>query len=95
VAQLSELLKSDVDTDVRLAAARALGQTHDQAAVAALGAALEDRDPAMQYRAVQSLQELTGKNLGNNVERWQQYVRGEAPKTQEPTSLAERFRKMF
>ena len=63
--------------------------------MAALGAALEDRDPAMQYRAVQSLQAVTGQNFGNDVERWQQYVRGEVPKSREPTSLAERFRNVF
>jgi HEAT repeat protein len=95
ISQLSELLKTDTSMDVRLAAARALGETHDKAAVAALGEALEDRDPAMQYRAVQSLQAVTGQNFGNDVERWQHYVRGEAPKPREPTSIAERFRNMF
>ena len=95
VAQLSDLLGSDLNMDVRLAAARALGETRDKAAVAALGAALEDRDPAMQHRAVLSLQSATGKDFGNDVAQWQQYVRGEVPKPREPTSLAERFRRMF
>lgn len=95
VAELGELLKSDLNMDVRLAAARALGQIHDPAAAAALGTALEDRDPAMQYRVVQSLQAVTGKDFGNDVEQWQQYVRGEVPKPRQPTSVAERFRKLF
>ena len=89
VKLLSETLRSDVDTDVRLAAARALGDTKNPDAVAALGEALDDSDPAMQYRAVLSLEKVTGKNLENDVYRWQQYVKGEQP---EPTpSLAERL----
>ena len=93
VKLLVESLRSDVDIDVRLAAAKALGETRNQAAVEALGEALEDSDPAMQYRAVLSLQQATGKDLGNDVYRWQEYVKGEIP---EPTpTLAERLRRMF
>ena len=79
VALLSEALRSDVDADVRLAAAKALGETKNPAAAAALGDALNDADPAMQYRAVLSLQKATGKDLGDDVERWQQYVKRNAP----------------
>ena len=44
----------------------------------------------MQYRAVLSLEQVTGKDLGNDVIAWQQYVKGEPPA---PTpSLAERVR---
>jgi len=93
VKLLVESLRSDVDIDVRLAAAKALGETRNPAAVEALGESLEDSDPAMQYRAVLSLQQATGKNLGNDVYRWQQYVKGEIPEP-EPT-LAERWRRMF
>jgi HEAT repeat protein len=95
VATLAEALKSDVDADVRLAAARALGQTHDPSAVAVLGGALDDTDPAMQYRVVMSLKDATGKDLGNDVHRWQQYVKGEVPAPEAPVSLAERFRRAF
>lgn len=91
-AMLSEALRSDVDADVRLAAARALGETKNVAAVPALGEALADSDPAMQYQAVLSLKKATGKDLGDNVNRWQRYVKGEP----EPTpSLAERIRRLF
>ncbi len=95
VARLAGLLGSDVDQDVRLAAARALGKTGSQAAVAPLGQALEDRDPAMQYRAVRSLEEVTGENLGDDVDRWQQYVRGETPAPAKPVSIAQRLRGLF
>ena len=93
VKLLSEALHGDVDADVRLAAAKALGETENPEAVAVLGEALEDHDPAMQYRAVLSLKQVTGKDLGNNVDRWQQYVKGETP-TPAP-SLAERVRDWF
>jgi HEAT repeat protein len=94
VALLSEALRSDVDADVRLAAAKALGETKNPAAAAALGDALSDRDPAMQYRAMLSLKQATGKDLGDSVERWQQYVKGEHHEEPAP-SLADHFRKMF
>ncbi len=67
VALLAEALRSDVDADVRIAAAQALGETKNPAAVAALGEALNDSDPAMQYRAVLSLQ--TGHRQGLGQER--------------------------
>jgi len=90
---LSESLRGDIDADVRLAAAKALGETRNPAAVEALGEALWDSDPAMQYRAVLSLQKATGKDLGNDVYRWQQYVKGEIPEP--PPTLAERLRRLF
>lgn len=95
VALLSRALGSDVDVDVRLAAAEALGETGLPAAVPALGQALEDRDPAMQYRAVASLRKVTGQDLGNDVNRWRQYVKGELPTSEKPVSVVERFRRMF
>jgi len=92
---LGGVLDGDLDTDVRLAAARALGRSKDPAAVAALGRALEDNDPALQYRAVLSLRKVTGENFGNDVSRWQQYVAGQVPKPAEAPSLAERLREML
>jgi len=95
VGVLGEVLGGDLDIDVRLAAAKALGQTADPKAVAVLGRVLDDPDPALQYRAVQSLREVTGKDLGNDVRRWQQYVRGELPADALQPSLAERVRQWF
>ena len=96
---LRELFAGDVDLDVRLAAARALGETRDPAALATLGAALEDRNPAMQYRVVQSLRKIAPQDLGNDVERWRQYVAtlpSSPPQTPSQTpSLAEPPRRAF
>jgi len=94
-AALAEVLGSDTDLDVRLAAARALGETRNAAAVAPLGSALEDSDPAMQYRAVSSLRATAPEDLGNDAKRWRQYVKGEPPSPPKPVSLAERIRGIF
>jgi HEAT repeat protein len=89
---LADVLSGDVNQDVRLAAARALGKNKDPKAVAALGEALIDSNPAMQYRAVLSLKESTGKDLGNNVDRWQQYVKEQHPQSSQPASVVERMK---
>jgi len=92
---LGGVLRSDTDIDVRLAAAGALGKSKEPSAVQALEPAINDRDPAMQYRAVLSLRQITGKDFGNNVIRWQQYVRGEIPEPAKPISVADRIRRLF
>ena len=92
VELLSQTLRRDADVDVRLAAARALGETGDPAAVDALGKALADKDPAMQYRAMQSLAQVTGKDL-ETVGAWRSYISsGHPPQT---PSLAERLGDVF
>ena len=95
IAVLGRTLTGDTDVDVRLAAASALGESRDPAAVAALEPALSDKDPALQYRAVLSLRTITGQDFGNDVRRWQQYVRGELPAPPRPVSVVERFRELF
>jgi hypothetical protein len=92
---LGKRTADDTNVDVRLAAVRALGETGNPGAVPKLAFALEDTDPALQYRAVLSLRKITGKDLGNDVNRWRQYVKGETPATPRPTSIAERFRRLF
>jgi len=94
-AVLAEVLSSDTDPDVRLAAARALGHTGDPAAVPALGSALDDQDPAMQYRAVSSLRKVGPQDLGDDVDRWRRHVRGQPPLPPKPVSLAEQVRRIF
>lgn len=95
ITALGETLSNDTDIDVRLAAARGLGKTGDQAAIKTLGVALEDSNPALQYRAVESLQALTGGNHGYDVNAWREYVAGNATSPPAPPSIAERLRNLF
>lgn len=93
---LGQVISTDTEIDVRLAAARALEQIEDPqtgpAAVAALATALEDPDPAMKHRAVLSLEQVTGRDFGNDVNAWRQFVQGEDPP---PPTFADRLRRWF
>jgi HEAT repeat protein len=88
---LADVLQNQSHRDVRLAAARALGDMpqwsgkwstlgHDgqlqQQAIAALGAALDDTDVALQRRAMLALEHVTGRYYGEDVEAWRQFVQG-------------------
>lgn len=79
VPSLADLLRHDKSLDVRMAAARCLGRMSGPEAVQALAPALDDPDPAMQYRAVQSLRNATGKDFGDNVGVWREFVQGGSP----------------
>ena len=94
-ALLSEVLLSDIDADVRLAAVRALGQVGDRSAVDALGKSLDDRDPTMQYYAVDSLRRISGQDYGHDLNKWRQYAKGETPASSQPLSIADRVRRIF
>lgn len=74
IGQLQEIIGSDTNTDVRLAATRALGNFTGENAVRALALALTDSDPALQVRATESLQSVTGENIGADVAAWQNFV---------------------
>jgi HEAT repeat protein len=95
VQVLGELLRKDADLDVRVAAARELARFDNSVAVQALGVALDDPNPALQYRAVESLRECTGEDYGNSVVAWRQYVRGETVVEPPRPTMAERLRKLF
>lgn len=86
---LADVVSQDESVDVRLAAARGLGDLGDRGAVPALGTLLEDPNPAVQRRAVASLERVTGERLGNDVNAWIAYVQQGAP--QRELSLAERL----
>lgn len=90
IPHLQEMIGSDTDTDVRMAATRALGNFSGQKAVAAIALALSDRDPALQFRAAESLQKVTGEPLGRDIGAWQEYVQNVIPATpsiKPPTDL--------
>jgi hypothetical protein len=92
IGPLRARLETDDDLDVRLAAIDALGKISSTESVAALGIALADRDPAVQYASVQALKSASGQDLGNDVTTWQQYVAGKNPVVKPEVSVAERVK---
>jgi len=92
---LAATLGSDSDMDVRLAAARELRRFSDPIAYEALGLALQENDPALQYRALESLREASGKDYGTDLQAWQQFAQGQDPGPEYTPSLAERLRALF
>lgn len=95
IERLAETLGSDTDLDVRLAAARGLRRFREPAAIEALGLALDDPDPALQYRAVESLKEASGHDFGNDMDAWRRLARGEDPGPEAPSFLARRLLHSF
>jgi vesicle coat complex subunit len=102
-ALLISRMKTDQDKDVRLTAIRLLGNVtpqdkagggrHSQA-VAELGHLLHDRVPAVRYESMQSLHKITGKDYGNDINRWLQYIRylnGEIPNLPAERSFTEKL----
>lgn len=80
IYQLQEILANDTDDDVRIAATRVLGDLPGQSSVRALGVALDDRNPALQVTATESLMKVTGQqSMGRDVMAWQNYVQQVTP----------------
>ena len=94
VQALSRVLANDTEIDVRLAAARGLGDIRDPGCVPALAVALEDPNPALQLRGVRSLERVTGKDFGDDVEAWRTFCQGGTPEPRSQ-SIAARFRQLW
>lgn len=93
VRQLANCCRADRELDVRLQAIRMLGELEDKAAIPALADVLADPDPAVQYRAVAALKQVSGRDLGNDVNVWREWAAD--PGRVEPWSVAEAWRKLF
>jgi HEAT repeat protein len=93
VTGLANALRADSNSDVKMAAAEALGKIKSPEAMKALAVALDDRDPAMQYVGVQSLKSITGRDYGPDVQAWRQVAAGGVPPA-EPVSVAEQIKRM-
>ena len=73
---LGTAVTSDTSLDVRLAAAEGLGHLPSGNSAKALLAALNDKDPAVRYRAGRSLRAITGKDYGTDSNAWNTYLSG-------------------
>jgi HEAT repeat protein len=98
VEPLAQVIGGDGDLDVRLAAATALGKFPDaqlppeerKRLAQSLRPALDDRDPALQLAAMQSLEAITGRtSYQNNVATWREFLDGANPAPPPPPTLAE------
>lgn len=94
VELLATRYRTDREIDVRLRALRELGELGDKAAVPVLAKALEDADPAVQYRAVGALKRVSGRDLGDDVNKWREWAADPDGSTAEWT-IAEGFRRLF
>lgn len=95
IPAMRSVLEAEDDLDIRLAATRILGRfKDDRAAIDALAIALQDPEPALQFRAMESLQQTTGRDYGFDARKWQAFLNGQLP--DEPaTSVADAIRSMF
>ena len=93
---LAATLRTDQDIDVRLAATRALGGFQEPSAAEALAVAVNDADPALQFRGVQSLRFSGREDLGNRLSVWRRFIKQREPEnTEPPTLLAAEPRAVF
>jgi HEAT repeat protein len=94
VALLAARFESDASIDVRLKALKELGKLRDESAIPVLARALENDDPAVQYRAVASLKAVSGRDLGDDVNIWRTWAADpKAPGTE--WTIAEGFRSLY
>ncbi len=93
---LQQLLQNpETPLDVRLAAIRAAGKLKSPQAVQLLAPLLDDPDPAVQYRTVRSLEQLTGKRYGDDVTRWKRALAGQAVEEEPAWSVQSLWRRLF
>jgi hypothetical protein len=93
---LSQSVSGDADVDVRIAAARELGKFKGFEAPQALRPALDDRDPALQLAAMQSLQALTGRSeFRNSAPTWREFLDGGNPAPPPGPTVAEVVRQYW
>jgi HEAT repeat protein len=72
VRELTRVLGSETNEDVRMSAVAALGKAGDSKALAPLAEALADGDPAMQAEAHNALTAVSGRDYGTNVQAWRE-----------------------
>ncbi|MFM8803188.1 MAG: HEAT repeat domain-containing protein [Planctomycetia bacterium] len=94
VQLLSTRYDSDTDLGVRLRALAALAELDDDAAIPAIAKALDDADPVVRKRAMQSLKQRSGRDLGNDVDAWRAWA-ADPDRAAPRWSWLEAFRKLF
>ena len=84
---LAAAIHTEDSVDVRQAAIRAIKRFQHPDAIRALGGVLDERDPALQFLAMQSLKNAAGKDLGNDTRKWNEFIASNYPlPSGDPTS---------
>jgi HEAT repeat protein len=87
---LAHAIAEDSDLDVRIGAAHELGKFRDYDPSKALRPALDERDPALQLAAMQSLEAVAGHtDYRRSVVTWREYLDGGSPTPPPAPSVAE------
>ena len=76
---LAATIQTEESIDVRQVAIRGIKRFQHPDAIRTLGDVLNERDPAMQYLAMQSLKSASGKDLGNDTRKWDEYIASTYP----------------
>jgi len=93
---VSQAVTGDPDIDVRVVAARELGKFRGFDAARSLRPALDDRDPALQLAAMQSLESLDGHTeYRRNVAVWREHLDGGNPAPPSGPTIAELARQYW
>lgn len=74
---LLSMATNDASNSVRATAIRSLGNFEEPEVRQALASLIDDRSPAIQYEASQSLAKLTGRNYGGDFASWKKFLNGE------------------
>ncbi|MBA2115128.1 HEAT repeat domain-containing protein [Bremerella alba] len=90
VDALADVLIRDRDYDVRVAAAKALGEFSTPKAKEALVPALDARDPAMRYAAIESLRKTSSVDYQGDTGKWREFAMGGSPEPP-PYSIADQL----
>lgn len=87
---LGDVLIRDRDYDVRVAAATALGEFKSPKAKEALVPALDARDPAMRFAAIESLRKTSNVDYQGDTAKWREFAMGGNPEPP-PFSIADQL----
>ena len=87
---LLSMATADESSSVRQSAIECLSAFDDPTVLRTLAGLLDERSPAINYGAAQSLTKITGQDFGGDFEQWKSYVASVGPSGNEkPTSLPE------
>ncbi|MEM7477195.1 MAG: HEAT repeat domain-containing protein [Planctomycetota bacterium] len=81
---LLSLAQQDSSSSVRQAAITALKGFNDPEVIRSMASLLDDKSPAVQYNATQTLAALTGQKHGGDVSAWKSYMNRALPANPNP-----------